>query len=131
MKLLTKLKNANLVKKNYLFLKFKKQYFFTLRLLTKYKYIHGFIITIKKKYILLIIYLRYKGTWVKTATLYTIRQISKPGQQIFFNHKKSFLIVKNVKYQSGLGIISSFIGIVSAYKAHKYKIGGEYLYYFN
>lgn len=131
MNLLLKLKNAILVKKNCLSIHFKKKYFFTLNLLTKYKYIYGFVITIKKGNLYLLIYLKYKGSWIKTSAIYTIKGISNPGQRIFITYKKTMTTIPNLKYKSGLGIISCSFGFMNVCKAFKYKIGGEYLYYFN
>jgi small subunit ribosomal protein S8 len=73
--------------------------------------------------------LKYKGWWIKKPLFSTIERISKPGQRVFSPYKKFSEIIDVLKYEQGIAIISTSIGVMTHSKATKLKKGGEILCY--
>jgi ribosomal protein S8 len=129
--MLNHIKNGISKKHNFVFIKYNKKNHEILKILTKHGYIFGFKIyhyINDFKYIK--IYLRYKGSWIKIPYIYNIKNISKPSQRIYTNYKNVNKIINSLKYNCGIGIISTTLGFCNHYKLYKYKKGGEFLCYF-
>lgn len=71
--------------------------------------------------------LKYKGWWIKKPLFSTLQRISKPGQRVFSPYKKFFKKIDVLKYQQGIAIISTSMGVMSHNKATQLKKGGEIL----
>jgi small subunit ribosomal protein S8 len=55
--------------------------------------------------------------------------VSKPGQRVFSPYKKFSQIIDGLKYEQGIAIISTSMGVMTHNKAAKLKKGGEILCY--
>ncbi len=75
------------------------------------------------------VYLKYKGSWIKTSFISQIIRISKPGQRIYTSYRNFYKIIKYLKYNEGIGIISTSNGVMNHFKAYYYKKGGEIICY--
>ena len=126
--MLTRLRNAILAKHNFVILKFSKQVCEILKIFTKEGYIVGYNIS-KNFYPQIKVFLKYKGSWIKTPVISELKRISKSGQRIYSNYKNFFRLIKYLKYNQGIAIISTSSGIISHIKASYYKKGGEVICY--
>lgn len=75
------------------------------------------------------IILKYKGWWIKKPVFSTIKRISKPGKRIYASYLNFEKKISNLRYNHGIAIISTSNGIMSHFKAKKFKKGGEILCY--
>jgi small subunit ribosomal protein S8 len=75
------------------------------------------------------VFLKYKGWWIKKPLFSIIERISKPGQRVFSPYKKFSKAIDVLKYEQGIAIISTSIGVMTHSKATKLKKGGEILCY--
>jgi small subunit ribosomal protein S8 len=128
--MLTKLRNANLVKHNSVTISYSNTIFGILKLFLQQGYIKDLQLFIKpdnKKEIK--IFLKYKGIWIKKPVFSTIKRISVPGKRIFSSYKDFSKKVLALKTEQGIAIISTSSGIITHIKAKKLKKGGEILCY--
>lgn len=115
--MLTRIRNANLVKKNDLLIPFSKIKFEIAKILEK----EGFIKRAEKtkgKFDQINIILKYKN---KEPVIQYIKRISKPGQRIYYNYRQIPKILPSL----GIWIISTSKGLITHDQARKQKIGGE------
>jgi len=75
------------------------------------------------------IILNYKGWWIKKPLFSTLKRVSKPGHRVFSGYKTFDNIIDVLRYEQGIAIISTSIGVMSHNKATKLKKGGEVLCY--
>lgn len=125
--MLTRIRNATLARHDYTLVKYSKVNLAILKVLKSEGYIKNYTIVEDNKFIKT--YLKYKGWWIKKPFFSTIKRISKPGQRIFSGYKDLSKKIDVLKYQQGIAIISTSNGIMSHFKALKFKKGGEILCY--
>ncbi len=127
--MLTKLRNANLIKQNYTLIKYTNINFSILKILLKQGYIKDLQLlnTSKKKEIK--VFLKYKGWWIKKSVFSKLERISKPGRRIFSDYRHFSLKCNYLKSLQGIAIISTSAGIMTNFKAKKLKKGGEIICY--
>lgn len=118
--MLTRIRNASLVRKNDVLIPFSKIKFEVAKLLEDEGFINGAedINDISVKNHNIKIKLKYKG---KQAVVRGIIRISKPGQRVYNSYKEMPRILPNL----GLLIVSTSRGIMTNIEAKKQKIGGE------
>jgi small subunit ribosomal protein S8 len=126
--MLTRIRNASLAKHNFVNLQYSKQACDILKIFTKEGYIMGYTIE-KNSHNFIKVYLKYKGSWIKTSFISQIIRISKPGQRIYTSYRNFYKIIKYLKYNEGIGIISTSNGVMNHFKAYYYKKGGEIICY--
>jgi len=118
--MLTRIRNASLVHKDFTLIPYSKIKFEVAKLLEQ----EGFILGIEDigadsvKNHNIKINLKYKG---KTAVIRGIKRISKPGRRVYNNHKEIPRILPSL----GLLLISTSQGMKTNVEAKKQKIGGE------
>jgi len=128
--MLTRIRNATLVRQNYTLIQYSKLNVAILKVLVKEGYLENFSfeeISSKKKIIKA--FLKYKGWWIKKPFFSILKRISKPGQRIFLGYQEFQQKFPNLQYGQGLAIISTSSGVMSHKKALKLKKGGEILCY--
>mmetsp|Transcript_27990 Transcript_27990/g.43081 ORF Transcript_27990/g.43081 Transcript_27990/m.43081 type:complete len:132 (-) Transcript_27990:2811-3206(-) len=119
--LLTRIRNATIVKHEIVRIPFTKMS----QAITKILKEEGFIENIKivqSKNLYLILTLRYIGKSRKSV-ITKIQRISKPGLRVYVNQKKLPQVLNNL----GIAIISTSQGIITNIKAKELGIGGEIL----
>lgn len=127
--MLTRIRNASLVKQNFTIANFSKISVAILKILKKEAYISNYkIININNKKKIKIL-LKYNGWWIQKPTFSILKRISKPGLRIFSSYKKFSHQISTLKYKQGVAIISTSMGVMSHSKAIQLKKGGEILCY--
>lgn len=126
--MLTRIKNASLAKHSHTISKYSTLNVAILKVLKKEGYIGAYELYNQspKK---IKIYLKYKGWWIKKPIFSTLKRISKPGQRIFAGYKNFSQKINLLKYEQGIAVISTSMGIMSHLKASKLKKGGEIICY--
>jgi small subunit ribosomal protein S8 len=128
--MLTRLRNASLAKHSFTLIKYSKLNLAVLNVLKLEGYIHDFSVEKNEiNHLIIKVLLNYKGWWIKKPLFSVVKRISKPGQRIFSGYKQFHSIIDILKYQQGIAIISTSIGVMSHIKATKLKKGGEILCY--
>ena len=128
--MLTRLRNASLAKHSFTLIKYSKLNLAVLNVLKLEGYINDFSIEKNElNHLTIKVLLSYKGWWIKKPLFSTLKRISKPGQRIFAGYKQFHSMIDILKYQQGIAIISTSIGVMSHIKATKLKKGGEILCY--
>ena len=119
--MLTRIRNASLVKKDEVLIPFSKIKFEVAKILQKEGFV-GEVKEINKDSIIstIEIALKYKG---KTAVIRGIKKISKPGLRIYKGYKDIPRLLPSL----GLLIISTSTGLMTNIDAKKQKMGGEIL----
>ena len=101
-----------------------------LKVLQAEGYINGFELEKQPNNITIIkVFLKYKGWWIKKPLFSILKRISKPGQRVFSGYKNFQKIINVLKYEQGIAIVSTSIGVMSHKKAKKLKKGGEIVCY--
>jgi small subunit ribosomal protein S8 len=126
--MLTRIKNASLAKHSYTIIHFSTLNLAILKVLKKEGYITDYELNNENQKTIKV-YLKYKGWWIKKPFFSMMRRISKPGQRIFAGYKTFEKKINVLKYDQGIAIISTSIGVMSHLKAYKLKKGGEILCY--
>nr|YP_010139325.1 ribosomal protein S8 [Poterioochromonas malhamensis]QQK54991.1 ribosomal protein S8 [Poterioochromonas malhamensis] len=126
--MLTRIRNASLAKHSFVNLQYSKQACDILKIFTKEGYIMGYTVE-KSSHNFIKVYLKYKGSWIKTSFISQIIRISKPGQRIYTSYRNFYKTIKYLKYNEGIGIISTSNGVMNHFKAYYYKKGGEIICY--
>jgi len=128
--MLTRIRNASLAKHNFTRAKYSKLNLAILNVLQGEGYIKDYLLETKENNQLEIkILLNYKGWWIKKPLFSTLKRISKPGQRVFSGYKHFDDIIDVLRYEQGIAIISTSIGVMSHNKATQLKKGGEILCY--
>lgn len=128
--MLTRIRNASLAKHSFTCVNYSKLNLAILNVLKGEGYIKEYSLEKNEKNQFFIkIILNYKGWWIKKPLFSTIKRISKPGHRIFSGYKNFDDVIDVLRYQQGIAIISTSIGVMSHNKATKLKKGGEILCY--
>jgi small subunit ribosomal protein S8 len=128
--MLTRIRNASLAKHSFTCVNYSKLNLAILNVLKGEGYIKEYSLeTNEKNQFFIKILLNYKGWWIKKPLFSTIKRISKPGHRIFSGYKNFDDVIDVLRYQQGIAIISTSIGVMSHNKATKLKKGGEILCY--
>jgi len=128
--MLTSIRNASLAKHSFTRIQYSKLNLAILKVLQAEGYIENYYLEkneANKESIRVI--LKYKGWWIKKPLFSTLKRISKPGQRVFSGYKHFEEVIDTLRYEQGIAIISTSIGVISHLKATKLKKGGEILCY--
>ena len=117
--MLTRVRNASMVKKSDVLVPFSKIKFEIAKILVKEQYLKGVEI-IEDPYKTLKIALKYED---KKSVISNITRVSKVGRRIYVNSDK----ISRVLNGYGLSIISTSKGIMTNREARKAGVGGEVL----
>ncbi len=119
--MLTRIRNASLVKKDEVLIPFSKIKFEVAKILAKEGFV-GEVKEINQENInsTIQVALRYKG---KEAVIRGIKKISKPGLRVYKGYKEIPRLLPSL----GLLIISTSSGLMTNIDAKKQKMGGEIL----
>ena len=122
--MLTRIRNANMVKHQIVQIPSTKMSLAISRILKEEGYIKDFesYTENNKKYLL--ISLKYIGKSRKSV-ISTIKRVSKPGLRVYQNSKRLPRVLDNL----GIAIISTSKGVMTNLKAKELGIGGEVLCY--
>jgi small subunit ribosomal protein S8 len=128
--MLTRIRNASLAKHSFTRVKFSKLNVSILNVLKGEGYIKNHSVeTDEDNHLIIKVILNYKGWWIKKPLFSTLKRISKPGQRIFAGYKNFQDIIDVLRYEQGIAIVSTSIGVMSHNKATKLKKGGEIICY--
>lgn len=119
--MLTRIRNAQAVKKQEIILPCSKIKYEIAKLLAREGYIDS-VEKIKEKFDMLKIQLKYKENG--DPAIEHIKRISRPGQRIYATSDKLPKILNDL----GLAIISTSSGIITNKKARRMKVGGEIMF---
>jgi small subunit ribosomal protein S8 len=126
--MLTRIRNASLARHSFTQIPFSQLNLSILNVLKNEGYIKYYSLEeINKKKVIIKVILKYKGWWIKKPLFSTLQRISKPGQRVFSPYKNFSKIIDVLKYEQGIAIISTSIGVMSHNKATQLKKGGEIL----
>jgi len=122
--LLTRIRNANMVKHRIVYIPFTKMSLAILKILKNEGYIEKFeeFEEDNKKY--LIVFLKYIGK-KREPVISKLKRISKPGLRIYSNSKKLPIVLNSL----GIAIVSTSKGVITNSRAKELGIGGEILCY--
>ena len=122
--MLTRIRNANMVKHQIVQIPASKMSFEITRILKEEGYIDDFesYTENEKKYLL--ISLKYIGK-SRESVICKIERVSKPGLRVYSNSKNLPKVLDNL----GIAIISTSKGVMTNLRAKKLGIGGEVLCY--
>ncbi|MCS7184330.1 MAG: 30S ribosomal protein S8 [bacterium] len=118
--MLTRIKNAHMVKKDFVVVNYSKLCCNALEVLKRYGYIENYKVSDDKRTIKL--HLKYING---SPAIRDFKLISKPGRRIY--RKKSE--IKKVMGGFGIAIITTSKGVMSDIEARKNNLGGEVLAY--
>jgi len=133
--MLTRIRNASMVKHNFTYVIYSKVNLAILKVLLAEGYIQDYIVETNliagniNPHKQIKIFLKYKGWWIKKSFFSTIQRISKPGKRIFSGYKNFQKSISILRYEQGIALISTSSGIMSHLKAIQLKKGGEILCY--
>jgi small subunit ribosomal protein S8 len=136
--MLVRIKNASFVKHSIVVIRFSKVNIAILKVLKKEGYIKDFHKLMKEDQkenqkdenaFKIKVFLKYKGWWIKKPFFSIFKRVSKPGRRIFSGYKNFQKKVSVLKYQQGIAIVSTSMGVMSHLKASKLQKGGEILCY--
>ena len=123
--MLTRIRNANLVRHRMVYIKKSRLNIAIAKILKEEGYISDFkMLNQENNKSSLLLYLKYYGQ--KRKPIITgIKRISKPGLRIYVNKNNLPQVLNNL----GVAILSTSKGILTTSKANKIGIGGEVLCY--
>ena len=128
--MLTRIRNASLAKHNFTRVKYSKLNLAILHVLKGEGYIKDYSLhSEENKQLIIKVFLNYKGWWIKKPLFSILKRISKPGHRIFSGYKKFDNVIDVLRYEQGIAIVSTSIGVMSHNKATTLKKGGEVLCY--
>ncbi len=119
--MLTRIRNAQAVKKQEVIIPFSKIKYEIAKLLAREGYLNS-AEKAKEKFDVIKIELKYGETGA--PAIEHIKRISKPGQRIYVTSEKLPRILSDM----GVAIISTSSGIMTNKKAKRMKVGGEFLF---
>lgn len=122
--MLTRIRNANMVKHEVVKIPFTKMSFAIAKILKDERFIKNFENYIENGKNYLLISLRYMGKSRKPV-ISKIERISKPGLRVYSSSKTLPRVLDNF----GIAIISTSKGVMTNLQAKKLRIGGEVLCY--
>ena len=121
--MLTRIRNGNLVYKEYVDVPYSKMKEEILKVLKEEKYIKDYECVTEDKRKLLRVYPLYLPG--KRRVINEIKRISTPGRRIYVDKKN----IPVVKEGYGIAVLTTSKGIMSNKKAKEIGIGGEVLFY--
>ena len=127
--MLTRMRNASVARHAFAKVRYCKLNVAILRVLETEGYITSFKLEQEKSSIVIRVFLKYKGWWIKRPLFSIMKRVSKPGQRVFSGYKNFQRVMDVLKYDQGIAIISTSIGVMSHSKATKLKKGGEVICY--
>lgn len=128
--MLTRMRNASRAKHSFVRVRYSKINIAILQAFLDESYIESFRIIETKNFPRWIqIILKYKGWWVKKPFFSILARVSKPGQRIFSSYQDFGKKLNALKYNQGVAIISTSMGVISHSTAIQFKKGGEILCY--
>jgi len=128
--MLVRLKNASLAKHSFTLIPYSELNLAVIKVLKKEGYVLDYEEGNFEKFpCYLKVFLRYHGWWIKKPFFSTIKRISKPGQRIFSGYRELKKNIGPLKYDQGIAILSTSLGVMSHFKAQQLKKGGEILCY--
>jgi len=119
--MLTRIRNAQAVKKSTVEIPFSNLKWNILEVMKKYNFIKEIDKVGRGNKRMIAITLKYRQD--KSPKIFSLTRISKPSRRVYVTHKD----IWPFKQKSGLRIISTSQGIISDYEAKKKKLGGEIL----
>lgn len=122
--MLTRIRNANIVKHQIVEIPFTKISLAISVILKEEGFIKDFDVYLDNSRKNLLILLKYKGK-SREPVITTIQRVSKPGLRVYRNAKKLPKVLANL----GIAIVSTPQGLMTNLKAKKLGIGGEILCY--
>lgn len=122
--ILTRIRNANMIKKQTVEIPFTKISVDITKILKEEGFIDNFEIKMKDLKKILILSLKYLGT-KRQPSISKLKRVSKPGLRIYSNTKS----LPNILGNLGIAVISTSQGIITNLKAKELGIGGEILCY--
>ena len=122
--MLTRIRNANMVKHQIVQIPMTKMSLAISKILKEEGFIEEFEIYEENKRNYILISLKYIGKY-RQAVICKIQRVSKPGLRIYSNSKKLPRVLDNL----GIAIISTSKGVMTNLKAKELGIGGEVLCY--
>ncbi|MDD3284129.1 MAG: 30S ribosomal protein S8 [Patescibacteria group bacterium] len=120
--MLTRIRNAQAVKKQEVVFPFSKIKYEIAKLLVRENFIESAEKISENKFDQIKIVLKYKENGKPFVE--HIKRISKPGQRVYINNGE----IPNVLNDLGLAILSTSQGIMTNKKARRMQIGGELLF---
>jgi small subunit ribosomal protein S8 len=137
--MLTRIRNASLVKHSFLYVLYSKLNLAILKVLLAEGYILNYTFENEPKSFesekkkrsqkTIKVFLKYKGWWIKKPFFSILERVSKPGKRIFSSYKNFNQTINILRYNQGIAIISTSSGVMSHNKAIQLKKGGEILCY--
>lgn len=118
--LLTRIRNANLVKHQIVQVPFTKMSKAIINILKDEGFIEDFEIFDEE----ILICLKYQGE-LRKPVISAMKRISKPGLRVYSNSKKLPKVVNNL----GIAIVSTSQGVITNLQAKELGIGGEIICY--
>ena len=122
--ILTRIRNANMIKQQTVEIPFTKISVDITKILKEEGFIGHFEIKMKNLKKVLILSLKYLGT-KRQPSISKLKRVSKPGLRIYSNTKN----LPNILGNLGIAVISTSQGIMTNLKAKSLGIGGEILCY--
>jgi|TARA_B100000768_G_scaffold178748_1_gene195052 small subunit ribosomal protein S8 len=122
--MLTRIRNANMVKHQIVEIPFTKMSNNLAIILKEEGFIEDFEIYEENSRKFILISMKYKGT-ERLPVISKIKRVSKPGLRIYSNKNS----LPNILGNLGVAIISTSQGLMTNIKARKLGIGGEVLCY--
>jgi len=122
--MLTRIRNANLVKHQIVQIPMTKMSLAITKILKIEGFIKDFEIYPEEKFKYILILLKYKGK-SRSPVITKIERISKPGSRVYVNSNH----LPKVLGDLGIAILSTSQGLMTNFEAKKIGIGGEVLCY--
>jgi small subunit ribosomal protein S8 len=119
--MLTRIRNAQKVKKENVLIPFSKLKFEIAKILKHENYIIDLAKVEETKFPMLKIDLKYNDN--KEPAINNIKRISTPGKRVYANHNKLPYVLNNL----GIAIISTSSGLMTNKEAKRKGLGGEIL----
>jgi len=122
--MLTRIRNANMVKHQIVKIPYTKISNNISQILKDEGYIDQFEIYIENSREFLLISMKYKG-FKRSPVISKITRVSKPGLRVYSNSKN----LPNILGNLGIAVISTSQGLMTNVKARELGVGGEVLFY--
>ena len=122
--MLTRIRNANMVKHQIVQIPSTKMSKSIAGILKEEGFIENFELYTEKSFEYILISLKYQGNQ-REPVINTIQRISKPGSRVYANSKTLPKVLNNL----GIAIVSTSKGVMTNFKAKELGIGGEVLCY--
>ena len=126
--MLTRLRNASMARHSFARVLYSKINLAILKVLVAEGYLKNYEIEVETNNIPVIkVFLKYKGWWIKKPFFSIMKRVSTPGNRVFSGYKNFTNKISVLRYDQGIAIISTSMGVMSHTKATTLKKGGEVL----